>query len=199
MALTRKLLKSMGIEDEKIDQIIDAHTETTEALKKERDQYKADAESLPTVTKERDGLKKDIDELKAKAPDATAVQAEFDAYKQQVEADKAADKKQKLVADALRTAGANDKLLPLILKGIDFTAVELDGDKVKDVDKLVAPIKTQYAEVFGTPETKGTPPTTPPAGGGSGMTREKLEKMSLSERNAYATNNKESYMALMKG
>ena len=35
MSLTRKLLRSMGIEDEKVDQIIEAHTEVTDALKKE--------------------------------------------------------------------------------------------------------------------------------------------------------------------
>ena len=28
MALTRKMLKAMGIEDDKIDQIIEAHSET---------------------------------------------------------------------------------------------------------------------------------------------------------------------------
>ena len=33
MALTRKMLKAMGIEDEKADEIIDAHAETVDALK----------------------------------------------------------------------------------------------------------------------------------------------------------------------
>ena len=33
----------MGIEEEKIDQIIDAHSETVDALKAERDGYKEDA------------------------------------------------------------------------------------------------------------------------------------------------------------
>ena len=33
MALTRKMLKAMGIEDDKIDQIIEAHTETVDGLK----------------------------------------------------------------------------------------------------------------------------------------------------------------------
>ena len=40
MSLTRKMLKAMGIEDEKIDQIIEAHTETVDALKEQRDGYK---------------------------------------------------------------------------------------------------------------------------------------------------------------
>ena len=46
MSLTRKMLKAMAIEDEKIDQIIDAHTETTESLKEERDNYKESAEKV---------------------------------------------------------------------------------------------------------------------------------------------------------
>jgi hypothetical protein len=52
MALTRKFLKAMGIEEEKIEQIIDAHTETVNALKEERDNFKADAEKLPNVQKQ---------------------------------------------------------------------------------------------------------------------------------------------------
>ena len=42
MALTRKMLKAMGIEEEKIDEIIDAHTETVNALK---DQSKQDRDA----------------------------------------------------------------------------------------------------------------------------------------------------------
>ena len=44
MGLTRKFLKGMGISDEQIDAIIDAHTETVDALKAQRDELKADAE-----------------------------------------------------------------------------------------------------------------------------------------------------------
>ena len=46
MAFTRKFLSALGIEADKVDQIIDAHTEVTDALKSERDKYKADAEKL---------------------------------------------------------------------------------------------------------------------------------------------------------
>lgn len=37
MALTRKMLKAMGIEDEKIDQIIEEHAESVNALKAKLD------------------------------------------------------------------------------------------------------------------------------------------------------------------
>jgi len=52
MALTRKMLKAMEIDDEKIDQIIDAHTDVTDALKADRDKYKADAEKSYNLERE---------------------------------------------------------------------------------------------------------------------------------------------------
>ena len=52
MALTRKFLTALGVDADKIDEIITAHTDTVEALKEERDKYKADAELLPNVQEE---------------------------------------------------------------------------------------------------------------------------------------------------
>ena len=42
MALTRKFLSALGIEEAKIDEIISAHADTVNALKEQRDSYKAD-------------------------------------------------------------------------------------------------------------------------------------------------------------
>ena len=57
MALTRKLLKGMGLTDEQVDTIIEAHTDTVDGLKEDINKYKGDAEKLPTVQKELDDLK----------------------------------------------------------------------------------------------------------------------------------------------
>ena len=57
MALTRKLLKGMGLTDEQVDTIIEAHTDTVDGLKADVDKYKADAEKLPGVQKQLDDLK----------------------------------------------------------------------------------------------------------------------------------------------
>ena len=72
----------MGIEEEKIDQIIEAHTETVDALKESRDTYKADAEKLPNVQKE-------LDELRAKSNDGwkekhDKVKKDFEDYKNEI-------------------------------------------------------------------------------------------------------------------
>ena len=40
MALTRRMLKAMGIEDEKIDQIIEEHAESVNALTTQSDEFK---------------------------------------------------------------------------------------------------------------------------------------------------------------
>ena len=52
MALTRKFLAALGIDNDKVDEIIQAHTDTVNGLKDEIEKYKADAEKLPAVEKE---------------------------------------------------------------------------------------------------------------------------------------------------
>jgi hypothetical protein len=68
MALTRKFLSALGIDADKVDEIINAHTETVDALKNERDKYKADAEKLPEVQKELDGMKEEAAKNSGKNP-----------------------------------------------------------------------------------------------------------------------------------
>ena len=49
MALTRKMLKEMGIQEDNIEKIIMAHSETVDALKK----FKTDSERLASVEEEQ--------------------------------------------------------------------------------------------------------------------------------------------------
>ena len=51
MALTRKFLSALGIEADKIDEIINAHSETVDALKEERDNFKSNAEKYADIQK----------------------------------------------------------------------------------------------------------------------------------------------------
>lgn len=44
MALTRKSLKAMGLTDEQVDGVIEAHTETVEALKNQHDNFFPDGQ-----------------------------------------------------------------------------------------------------------------------------------------------------------
>ena len=83
MALTRKFLSALGIEADKVDENLSAHTETVEALKNERDTFKADAEKLTGVQKELDDLKATV-EKDGKDPYKVkyeAIKEEYEAYK----------------------------------------------------------------------------------------------------------------------
>ena len=88
MSLTRKMLKAMSIEDEKIDQIIEAHTETVNALKEDRDRYKEDAEKLPGVQKQLDDALEEAKNSNADAWEAkyNALKEDFDDYKNDIAA-----------------------------------------------------------------------------------------------------------------
>ena len=95
MALTRKFLSALGIEEAKIDEIISAHVDTVNVLKEQRDGYKADADKLPAVQKQLDDLKASQsgdDPYKEKYEKKTK---EFDDYKKGVEAKEKIEKSAK--------------------------------------------------------------------------------------------------------
>ncbi|MBR3797216.1 MAG: phage scaffolding protein [Clostridia bacterium] len=170
MAFTRADIRAILGEAHTEDienRLIALHLGVVDPLKDSVQTYKTDAEKLPGVQKELDDLKK--------AGNAAEVQAAFDAYKQQVEGEKANAAKTSAVRAALKAAGVNrDEFADLLLGKVDLSKVELDGDKVKDADGLIAPLKGSYAGCFGTVTDKGTPPANPPAGGGKGMTKDQI-------------------------
>ena len=185
MALTRKFLKALGIEDDKIDEIVAAHGETVTALKAEIDEAKQGASGLDAVTKERDRYKADMEALQKTSGDAAKVQAEYDAYKAQVEKDKTAAQKGAALDAVLKKAGVErESFRAQLRKGWDMDTVELEDGKVKDEAALLSRIKADYPDFIGKASTEGTPPAAPPAGGGKTYTRDQLKGLSAEEINA---------------
>lgn len=178
MALTRKFLKALGIEEDKIEEIVTAHGETVAGLKDEIEKAKQGAESLAAVAEERDKLKQRVEALEKASGDAAKVQADFDAYKKQIETDKANAGKKALVKKALEAAGANPAAIDLMLGTVDMSAVELDGEKLKDEKAVLKPIKEAHAGLFGTVQQRGTDPLAPLGGsGGAAKTKDEIMKI----------------------
>lgn len=172
MALTRKMLKAMGIEDEKIDQIIDAHTETVDGLKA----YKADAEKLADVEKELETLKAKGDGgLKQKYDD---LKAEYEKYKAEVENAKALEAKKTAYKELIKDAGLSEKGSEKALKYADWEKIELDSDgKIKDAKDHLKDLKEEWAEYVVKEGEKGAETATPPENNGSKMTKEEILKI----------------------
>ena len=162
MALTRKLLRSMGIEDDKIDQIIEAHGETVSALKDERDQYREAAEALPDVQKE-------LDELKAKPDDGYKERyekehADFEAYKEKVSKADSEREKKALYRKLLQEAGVDPKRLDAVMRVADLSEVAVEDGKIKDAEALSEAVKSEWSDFIVQTGARPAPVDDPPAG-----------------------------------
>ncbi len=160
MSITRKFLKGMGLTDEQVDTIIEAHTETVDGLKADVDKYREDAIKLPDVQKELNdlkaagdgGLQKQLDELQKKYDDdAAAHKTELEALKGQIA--------ERDYTDAIGRAitGANEG------KGLKFSSkaartafeaairekkLELKDGALTDFDKFVEEQKKADPDAF---------------------------------------------------
>lgn len=179
MALTRKQLVALGIEPEKIDQIIEAHAETVSALKDEAEKYKGNADKYAEVQKELDQLKKATE-----GKDYDKLKAEFDKYKADVEAEHTKAAKEKAYREALKDANLNEKGIEKALKYAEWDKIELDDDgKLKDAKSHVKAVREEWAEYIVKAGTKGAETSNPPGGsGGTKLTREDIYKRDDSGR-----------------
>lgn len=188
MALTRKLLKGMGLTEEQVDTIIEAHTDTVDGLKADVSKYKTDAEKLSSVQKELDDLKAAGDGgYKAKYEEAKKSLEDFQTAQTAKEAKEA---KEKAYRELLKESGVSEKRIDTIVKVTNFDAVEMDGEKIKDADKHTAAIKTEWADFITTENITGASTATPPANTGGGVTRESIMQIkdATERRTAIAQN-----------
>ena len=165
MALSRKFLSAMGIEADKVDEIIEAHTESINALKEQRDQYKADAEKLPGVQQELDTLKENSgDGFEQKYND---LKKEYADYKAEVAAKELKAQKETAYREILKDAGIGDNHADKVLKYTDWASVELEDDgKVKEAKKHIKAIKEEWPELIVKESTQGADTHNPPNGTG---------------------------------
>ena len=183
MALTRKFLTALGIEADKVDQIIEAHTEVTDSLKTERDQYKGDAEKLQIVQKELDDLKEAVekngnDPYKVKYE---ALKEEFDAYKKDIADKETSAKKEAALRAVLKEIGVAEKRIDAVVRVTDIEAIQLDEEgKVKDGDKLKESLKAEWSDFIATTKTEGANSPNPPSNnnGKTTMTKEQIRAIS---------------------
>lgn len=175
MALTRKLLKGMGLTDEQVDTIIEAHTDTVDGLKADVSKYKADAEKLP-------GVQKELDDLKAAGDGGYKEKYEkehsaFEAFKTDITAKESKAAKEKAVRAYFESKNITGANLDLAMRGCgeEMAALELDGEKIKDTKSLDALVDGTYKGLVSTTQTKGANPATPPANtGGGAMTKDQI-------------------------
>lgn len=197
MALTRKFLRSIGIEDEKAEQIIEAHSETVNALKDERDTFREDAEKLESVQKELNALKEKTGGKNLYEEKYNTLKQEFDDFRNQQSAKETKAAKETAYRDLLKQAGVSEKRQTSILKISDIDDLEFDeSGKLKDAEKLVETIRTEWADFIPAQKKMGADPKTPPVNNPDGITRERFEQMGYNSRLKLKNDNPELYNEL---
>lgn len=180
MALTRSMLKGMNLTDEQVSAIIDAHTETTEALKKQRDDLKEDVAKLKDVQKKLDAYESGKDWVSKS--DYDKLNQSYENYKAEVAGKETHAKKEAAFRKLLTAENIPEKFHTRIVKMTDFDTMELDGDAIKDENKQREGIKSEWGEYVATTGSKGDKPETPPNGSNTMTKKEILAIKDTAER-----------------
>lgn len=182
MALSRKFLTALGIDEDKADEIIKAHTETVDALKEQAEGNKTDAAELEKLKEQVKSLKADLAEADKSDWEKkyNDLKTEYDGYKTEVENKATHSAKEAAYKRLLLDAGISEKRIATILKVSDIDGVELDKEgNIKSADKLTDSIKEEWADFIVTEHKEGAETSKPPASEGKGgtMTKEDIMKI----------------------
>lgn len=192
MALTKKMLKAMNLEDAQIEQIFEAHEESINALRETRDNLQAELDKANAEVKRLANVEKDLVKANAKLEDAEEtsqklrdLKKEFEDYKTDVTNKAVTASKEKLYRELLTQAGIPEKRQDAILRVTDLSGIELDKDgKIKDAKTLTEGITADWGDFITTQGKQGAPTATPPASDPSkNYTRDDIKKMTPEEIN----------------
>ena len=182
-------LQEYGVPAENLDSaaenICAMHKTDMEAIKEERDTYKANAETLAAAKKELDELRSagdgGLNALQEKyntlEKEHNATVKEYERYKAGITAKETKAAKEAAVRAYYQSKGITGKALDVAMRGsgAEIDSIELDGDKIKDTKALDDLVSGDFAGLVGTTTTTGANTAMPPANTGGGrMTRERI-------------------------
>ena len=174
MAFGRSFLKATGLTDEQISAVMEEHVAVTDALKKQRDDYKAEADKAAELQKQLDGIKggEDFKDKYEKEHQA------FEDFKKKTAEDAEAAKVRAAYRKLLIDEKIGEKRLDTIIKVTDFSKMKLDKDgNLENVEELRKAIGEEWGEFKTTVTTKGADVDKPPHTDKGKMTREEILKI----------------------
>lgn len=187
MALTRKMLKAMSIDDEKIDQIIEAHTETVNAIKEERDTLRDAQKNVDEIQKDLDKANKKIEayekngETIAKS-EYDKIKAEYEDYKADITAKETRKAKADAYCELLKKAGVHESSLSAILDVTNYDGIEVnEKGEIENSDKVVESIKSKWSGFIPSIQKSGINLPNPPTNSGNGSTMTKTQIMQIKD------------------
>lgn len=186
MALTRKMLKEMGIADETAEEIIRAHAESIDALKG----YKADSERLSEVSAELDEVKKSEGDYRLRFEE---LEKSYEGFKGEVLRENTDRKKREGLAKIIRSCMIPENCVDPIVKVTDLDTLELSEDGgIANEDAVRSGIAQNWSAFIPKVYTMGAQTANPPAVQSErGFSLEEIRRMTPKEIN-------ENYSAIRK-
>lgn len=213
MALTnanvKEILSKAGVDSEHmkdaVNEIIEGHTTSIEALREERDSYKEKAQKVEDLEKQLEKAQKDLKEATSDEAEEKyktkyeMLKDEFKEFKKGIEEKATKENKAKAYREILKEAGISDKRIESVLKVSDVDSIEFDDEgKVKDKDDMLKSIKEEWSDFIQTAGVQGAKTDNPPenTGGGKTLTKDEIMKVKdTSERQKLIKENIELFRA----
>ncbi len=165
----RASLKALGLNDDQIDAVVELHTEVTDGLKEKVKELQEKADKFDEAQTKINQLEKDAKKYEEE-------HSAFEAYKKSVTEKEAAAAKTKAVRAYFESKGIKGANLEIAMRGAkdEISAVELDGDKIKDEKPLESLVNGDFKALIVSTSTQGAASVNPPANGGTKRTREEI-------------------------
>ena len=175
----------MGIEDKAIESIIEAHSETVNGLKADRDKFKKQAEQVPD-------LQKQLEEAEAAAQSNDwqekfeAERKAFEDFKSQVEGEKAEAAKAKAYREqVLAKAGIGAEYIDDVMGVTKLDTVKVGEDgAIEGAEELASKAREKWSSFVVKTKTTGSDPATPPKGGNLPEGADPAVERRMAERHA---------------
>lgn len=189
MALTRAMIRDMGVtEKEVIDSIMEAHGETINLIKEKNTQKEADYKtSLSDLqTNAEDYKAKYESEVASHEKTRSELDKKYNDFEIAVNSEKQQQSIKDKLSELLKTNGMNEKAINKALKLYDISSVEMDDKgKIRNEANVLENFKVEWDGFFATEKTDTYSPPTPPLATTQGTyTLEQIKSMTPTEINA---------------
>ena len=160
MSFSRKFLKSLGLNEDQVESVIEAHTEVSDTLKANIADLTEKAGKVDDLQKQLDALN-DGEDWKGKY---NAKDKELKDFKAAVESKEREAAVKAAYRELLVGEHVGERQIDAVLGVTDFKEMKLDKDgKLENADALKEAIKQKWAGFITTETVKGASVQTPPA------------------------------------
>lgn len=168
MALTRKMLEEMGVEESLIGLIIKSHVDTVDYYKEQLDKLSAQVEDTAELKKKLEKAQKAAeenvsDEFESKYK---AVLSEYEQFKADVDKREATAIARNLYRAELEALGITGKRADKIAKASDLSSFEVVNGAYSDPEKVQEAIRADWADFIPTTKIDGADTGHPPVNAG---------------------------------